>query len=157
MLELSASLQDYLEGVLFVQQAKGEARVADLAELLCVKKPSVVKSLTKLKELGLIKQEAYRPIILTVRGRAEAKKISRRHNVLKDFFTEILKIDKETAEQDACRMEHVISSKTFKQLTIFIEFCLSSNDLGNIEILFSLILISLREVIDARLSGNELR
>lgn len=121
MQELSASLQDYLEGVLFVQQAKGEARVADLADFLHVKKPSVVKSLTKLKDLGLIKQEPYRPIELTTRGRAEAKKILRRHNVLKDFFSEILMINEEIAGQDACRIEHVISPETFKQLTKFIE------------------------------------
>ncbi|MEW5894658.1 MAG: metal-dependent transcriptional regulator [Candidatus Omnitrophota bacterium] len=120
-MELSASLQDYLEGILFVQQEKGRARVADLAGFLNVKKPSVVKSLLKLKELGLIEQEPYQAIQLTSSGRALALKISKRHNVLKDFFFQVLMIDEKTADRDACRIEHVISSKTFERLTQFVE------------------------------------
>ncbi len=121
MKELSASLQDYLEGVFFLQQRKGEARVGDLAEFLNVKMPSVVKSLGKLKDLGLITQDPYQPIRFTSRGRAIAKKISNRHEVLMDFFIRVLKSDPQTAEADACRIEHVISPKTFQRLTQFVQ------------------------------------
>lgn len=121
MAELSASLQDYLEAVFFIEEKKGEARVGDLAEFLNVKMPSVVKSLGKLKELGLITQEPYQAICFTASGRAMAKKISNRHAVLKDFFIRVLETDPETAETDACRIEHVISPKTFERLTKFIK------------------------------------
>ena len=121
MTELSASLQDYLEGIFFLEEEKGEARVADLAAFLKVRNPSVVKSLSRLKDLGMVEQKPYQAIALTAAGRTEAKKISRRHMVLKDFFAQILMIDDKTAEGDACRMEHVISPKTFERLTKFIE------------------------------------
>ncbi|HSV43104.1 MAG TPA: metal-dependent transcriptional regulator [Candidatus Bathyarchaeia archaeon] len=120
MATISAALQDYLEAVLFVERQKGEARVADLAAFLNVKSPSVVKSLNRLKELGLIEQQPYGPVVLTKRGRAEAQDVSRRHDVLKDFLSRVLMIDDKLAEQDACRIEHVISARTFERLTAFV-------------------------------------
>ncbi len=120
MNDLSASLQDYLEAILFIETQKGIARVADLAQSMNVTMPSVVKSLTRLKEAGLIAQEPYQDIQLTSRGRAAAKKISHRHAVLKKFFMTVLDIDEQTAEEDACRIEHVISAKAFERLTVFV-------------------------------------
>ena len=123
MLLISASLEDYLEGIFFIQEAHGRVRVVDLADFLDVKKPSVVKSLIKLKDLGLIDQQPYQDILLTKKGLTLAKKISQRHSILKDFFTDILKVDEKTAEEDACRIEHAISTKTFEQFKKFIKRC----------------------------------
>jgi len=121
--ELSAALQDYLEGVLVLEEAHGEARVGDLAAFLKVKRPSVVKSLSRLKDLGMITQRPYRPVMLTPQGRSAARAISHRHIILKSFFTDVLNVNDRTAEQDACRAEHVISPVTLKRLEQFLKTC----------------------------------
>jgi len=122
MVTISASLEDYLEGIYFLEEKNSYVRVSDLADLLDVKRPSVVKSLIKLKEKCLITQEHYGRIELTTEGRKMAKNIAIRHNILKDFLCKILDVDEKIAEEDACRIEHVINPQTYNNLTQFIEF-----------------------------------
>ncbi len=58
-------------------------------------------------------------IMLTQSGRQAAINIRDRHNTLKYFFSEVLGIDEDIAEEDACRMEHAISKETLKPLKIY--------------------------------------
>jgi len=119
---ISASLENYLECIYFLHEKNKFVRVADLAQSLKVKRPSVVKSLTKLKAKGLVVQEPYGHVEFTSQGKGLAEKITKKHRILKSFLTQILSVDERIAEEDACRIEHVINPQTFKNLTKFIEF-----------------------------------
>lgn len=109
---LSPASEDYLETVLELCGENDTTRSVDIAEHLHVSKASVSKAMGILREAGLIEQAHYGQIHLTPAGRERAAEILERHNMIKRFLIEILGIDEETAEQDACRMEHVISADT---------------------------------------------
>lgn len=109
---LSAANEDYLEAIFELRDEQGATRSVDLAEHLQVSKASVNKAVGVLREAGLVEQEPYGAIRLTQTGQERAAEIYRRHTRIKRFLVEILGIDEETAEQDACRMEHVISTVT---------------------------------------------
>jgi DtxR family transcriptional regulator, Mn-dependent transcriptional regulator len=90
--------------------------------MLGVKMPSVTSALKKLSEQELVVHERYGHIKLTPAGDELARDVIRRHEALTRFFTEALGIDRETAEEDACKIEHVISPLSMDRLTKFVEF-----------------------------------
>ncbi len=96
-------------------------RSVDVARALNVSRASVNKSLIGLKEDGYIEQEPYGTITLTKKGRAVAKDVRTRHNALRSFLLNVLKVDYETADTDACEMEHAISKKTADKLYAYLE------------------------------------
>ena len=120
MINLSSSLQDYLEAILELSEQGSSVRVTDLARKLNLAKASVSQSIDKLTNLDLVEQESYGPIALTARGHEQAVKVRRRHNMLRQFLTEILGVDPAVAEVDACRMEHTISPETMDKLVDFL-------------------------------------
>lgn len=120
-LPITSSLQDYLEVILNLVQEKKKARVTDIADQLDIAKPSVIQALTLLKEKGLITQDRYGPVELTPEGERYALKIRHRHNVIYGFLTQVLGVSSKAAEEDACLMEHDLSSETFKQLLHFLK------------------------------------
>lgn len=122
---LSASKQDYLETILDFTAEAGQVRSIDIARTLGVSRASVNKSLGFLKDSGLIEHEHYGDVKLTEKGLEVARKVRARHNVLKLFLTDILKVDPITAEEDACRMEHAISPETADKLSMYVKTLLS--------------------------------
>ena len=114
-MKLRASGEDYLEAVLMLQKKNGMVRSIDFARHMEVSKPSVSHAIKTLREGGFLTMgEAY-CLHLTEVGREVAEKIYERHR----FFTEQLVaagVDLETAEQEACRMEHAISEDSFQKL-----------------------------------------
>ena len=119
---LSHSAQDYLEAILVLSLEKGRARVKEVAEFLGVKKPSVVAAVKGLMKKGLVKHEHYGYLELTPRGMVLAREIYRRHQTIYRFLHRILGVEAETAEKDACQMEHYISPQTLERLVKFVEF-----------------------------------
>ncbi len=119
--KLSSNMEDYLEAIIKTCKTKGYAQVKDIKNQLEVKMPSVTGALTTLKKHKLIKQERYGHIHLTTEGRQMAEKIEEKHKTLMKFLTDVLKIDKKTAENDACKMEHIISPKTYTKIKNFIK------------------------------------
>ncbi|MBP8989355.1 MAG: metal-dependent transcriptional regulator [Clostridia bacterium] len=109
---LSPSSEDYLETILELSDQNNAVRSVDIANHLGVSKASVNKAMGILREMGLIEQEHYGQVYLTEHGRLHAQDILDRHAMIKRFLTDILHIQEETAELDACRMEHVISDET---------------------------------------------
>jgi DtxR family transcriptional regulator, Mn-dependent transcriptional regulator len=109
---LTPSSEDYLETILELSETADAVRSVDIAGHLHVSKASVNKAMGILRDAGLIDQAFYGLIRLTPSGRQRAEEILARHAMLKRFLTEILGIDIETSELDACRMEHVISGQT---------------------------------------------
>jgi len=118
---LSASKQDYLETILEFSSDTGQARSIDIARTLGVSRASVNKSLGFLKDSGLIEHEHYGDIKLTETGLRMAKAVRARHESLKKFLREVLGVCPETAERDACRMEHAISPETASKLRDYLE------------------------------------
>lgn len=110
--KLTPSNEDYLETLLELCGERGKIRSVDVAEHLHVSKASVNKAMGILREAALIEQEHYGLIQLTDLGRQQAAEIMERHSKIKRFLVEILGIDEAIAEQDACKMEHVISEST---------------------------------------------
>lgn len=115
-----ASGEDYLEAVLVLQKEKGMVRSVDLARHMGFSKPSISHAVGVLKNGGFLTVDEDGYLHLTEDGREVAEKIYERHQ----FFTEQLVavgVDRETAERDACRIEHAISEETFQKLKASVE------------------------------------
>ena len=114
-MKLHASGEDYLEAILVLQKQKGMVRSVDVARHLDVSKPSVCHAVATLKNGGFLTMDDGFFLHLTNIGREVAEQIYEKHR----FFTERLiaaGVDPETAEADACRIEHVISEESFRRL-----------------------------------------
>lgn len=113
---MTKSLEDYLEAIKILTLDKKITRVKEISELLNVKSSSVVSALNNLKKSGYIKQEKYGYIELTNLGNREATKILKKHKILTKFLVKILKVSEKIAEDDACKIEHIISDETLKKI-----------------------------------------
>ena len=114
-MSIHASGEDYLEAVLMLQNKKGMVRSVDVAQHMGVSKPSVCHAVTTLKKGGFLTMDEDFSLHLTDIGREVAEQTYEKHC----FFTRLLMeagVDPKTAEQDACRMEHVISENSFRHL-----------------------------------------
>jgi DtxR family transcriptional regulator, Mn-dependent transcriptional regulator len=120
--ELSESLEMYLKTIYLIEERKKASRVTDIANELGVIKSSVTGALRTLSRKGLLNYAPYDIITLTDEGRGVAQDILARYSGLRDFFVKILGIDHETAEAEACQMEHRISESVFKRLLQFVEY-----------------------------------
>ena len=103
---LSAKAEDYLETILRLSETPRGARTGDIAQALEVQPSTVSAALKSLKEQGLLDYEPYGAVVLSPKGRQVAEDISGRHVLLRRFFTDILGLTQEEAEQTACGMEH---------------------------------------------------
>lgn len=112
---MTQSLEDYLEMVSFLAD-EGEVRVTDIASRLGVSKPSVLTALKVLEDQGLLEHERYGTVSLTKRGVGTAAEIRDRHDLLTSFLEKVVGVDPETAERDACKMEHLLSAETLKKM-----------------------------------------
>ncbi len=118
---ITSSQEDYLERIYDLSLIDEHVRSIDVARALNVSRASVNKSLGGLKDEGYIEQEPYGTITLTKKGRAIAKEVRTRHNALRAFLTEVLKVDYEIADIDACEMEHAISKHTADRLYAYLK------------------------------------
>ena len=119
-MKLHASGEDYLEAILMLQKKNGMVRSIDLARHMSFSKPSISHAVGVLKNGGFLTVDEDGYLHLTEDGREVAEKIYERHQ----FFTEQLVavgVDRETAERDACRIEHAISEETFQKLKASVE------------------------------------
>ncbi len=112
--------EDYLETILTLQKRQGYVRSIDIANELEYTKPSISRAMRILKEKDLIVMDANKMIKLTPLGEEQANAVYARHLIITQFLQEVLGVAKETAENDACRIEHVISEETMEKLTIFL-------------------------------------
>ena len=106
------SQEDYLEKILQLSKEKKEVHAIDIARALSFSKPSVSVAMNKLKEQGYIEINEKGAISLTKEGLAIAEKTLEKHEILTKMLM-YLGVDEDTAMNDACRMEHDISDKTW--------------------------------------------
>lgn len=121
-LNLSASLEDYLEAISRIVTEKHAARVKDISRRLKVNMSSVSGALHLLAERKLINYAPYEVVTLTPKGKTIAKDIIHRHDTLKYFFTKVLSIDEKLADETACKMEHAMTKKILRRFIKFIRF-----------------------------------
>ena len=107
------STEDYLEKILQLSDIKEEVHAVDIAREMSLSKPSVSEAMGKLKDQGYIEIGQKGAITLTPSGEEIAKKTLEKHVILTKMLL-ALGVDEETASDDACRMEHDISDKTWE-------------------------------------------
>jgi Mn-dependent DtxR family transcriptional regulator len=105
----------YLETIYILTKTLKNVRSIDVAEEMGYSKPSVSRAVGILKNAGYIIVDENGFLSLTEDGEILAKRTYERHNMLTDFFT-LLGVKKETASEDACKIEHVISDETFNAI-----------------------------------------
>ena len=121
-MELSASLEDYLEAIFRIIQDKQAARAKDIGKRLNVGRSSVTGALHALAQRELINYAPYDVITLTDKGRTVALDVTRRHEVLRDFFVKVLAVGETDADAAACKMEHAIPEGVLQRFVEFVEF-----------------------------------
>lgn len=131
-LRLTKSIEDYLEVMYNLKKTKGVIKVGDIAFELGVKPPSVVEAVDRISKLKLVSREKYGEIKLNNKGIAVARSIIHKHNTLKRFLN-VLGVDDETAEREACAMEHILSDSTINKLERHTEFIQSYSQDENIK------------------------
>jgi Mn-dependent DtxR family transcriptional regulator len=119
LMQIQESGEMYLETILRLSKDKSSVRAIDISEQMGYSKPSVSRALGLLKQGEYITVDACGHISLTEAGREIAEKIYERHTLLSDFLV-TLGVDKETAMEDACRLEHAISDTSFEALKAFV-------------------------------------
>lgn len=110
------SVEDYLEKILMLKEQQENVRAIDLAAFMSFSKPSISIALKKLKNYGYVtvdEEDGY--INLTEEGERIARSTYERHKVISSVLMHI-GVNEETAMEDACAMEHIISEETFEKL-----------------------------------------
>jgi len=120
--QLSASLEDYLETIFFLVEEHTVARAKDIAAKMEVSKASVTGALRELSSRGFINYDPYSVVTLTAAGRKTAEEITRRHHALVRFLSNVLKVRREDALDNACRMEHAVNKRVIDRLVSFINY-----------------------------------
>ncbi len=122
MEKVSMSHEDYLEAIVMLGGTDEKSvRSVDIAKQMEVSKASVNKAIGLLKEKGLAEQPYYGDVTLTSAGYEYAKSVYKRHRYLTAFLAKGLGIPAETAEEEACLMEHAISDESFEKWVAYIE------------------------------------
>ncbi len=120
-MKIQESGEMYLEVMYQLYHKNGEIRSVDIAEALGYSKPSVSRAIGVLKEEGFISQEPYGKITLTEKGKKRAQRIMERHKLLTAFLVQALSLPSDIAEQDACRIEHIVSDETMDAVKAFLD------------------------------------
>ena len=115
MLKIHESAENYLVTILVLTERNTNVRSIDIVNELNYSKPSVSIAMKNLRENGCIEMDGAGYITLTKKGREIAEMIYERHRIISRFL-QSLGVSKENATEDACRMEHVISTESFDAL-----------------------------------------
>jgi DtxR family Mn-dependent transcriptional regulator len=119
---LTTVMEDYLEAIFDLDKEKKVVRVKDIAKRMDVKMPTVSSMLKTLNSKGLVNYEKYEYVELTEDGVTVGQEMRRRHKILLEFLTKILNIHFDVADEEACKMEHTLSTETLDSLTDFMAF-----------------------------------
>ena len=114
-MKMQESPEDYLEAIYMLSLKQQEVRSIDIARHLGYSKPSVSVAMKRLRENGFVLMDDNGFLTLTPEGRAIATRVYERHEIISRYLISI-GINEETAQKDACRMEHVISEETFQKI-----------------------------------------
>ena len=114
-MKIQESAENYLESILVLSKRQSQVRSIDVVNDLGFSKPSVSVAMKNLRENGYIRMDSDGFITLTDAGREIAEMIYERHTLLSEWLIR-LGVNEKTAQEDACRMEHVISKESFEAI-----------------------------------------
>ena len=114
-MQIHESAEDYLEAILKIQEQKGNVRSIDIVNELNYSKPSISIAMKKLRENGYIEMDNNGLITLNPSGREIAERIYERHKLLSSLLCS-LGVDKNRAQEEACKIEHDIDDDTFRRI-----------------------------------------
>ncbi|MEA1961612.1 MAG: DtxR family transcriptional regulator [Bacillota bacterium] len=117
---VTPALQDYLEVILLLSEEQEKVRITDIARKLNIAKASTTQAVQVLKDLNMVHQDKYGPVVLTELGREEANSVWYKHQVIYRFLVDMLQVNPAIAEKDAYSMEHLISQETLEKLVVFL-------------------------------------
>ena len=120
--QVSSSLEDYLEAIYHIAEAKGAARAKDIVQAMGVNNSSVTQALRSLSEKKLVNYAPYDVITLTADGEKIAQDVLQRHVTLREFLTTVLGLPTDLADGEACRMEHAIDDEVLERFLCFLAF-----------------------------------
>ena len=112
--------EDYLETILMIKNRKGSVRSIDVARELGFSRPSVSRAISILQNDGFVIKKEDGELVLTEIGIEKATAVYDRHTTLTKFIQMVCGVDETSAEEDACRIEHVIHEETFAGIKKFI-------------------------------------
>lgn len=121
-MEISTSLENYLEVIARLSEVDGYALSNDIADKMDVKRSSVTVALRNLAELDMIVYKKYKPITLTKKGKTCADQIIYKHTIIKEFLTDLLGVEEVRADQIACEMEHIIGKEVTDRFVAFTNY-----------------------------------
>lgn len=113
--------ENYLETILMIKAKKGSVRSVDIARELNFSKPSVSRAMSILRENGYIVMAPSGEINLTDSGKEKAEEIYRRHCLLTVFLKKVVGVSEEVAEENACRMEHILDQEVVDGISKFMD------------------------------------
>ena len=125
------SAENYLECILILSEKQGAVRSIDISRELGFSRPSISLAMKRLRENGCISIDDSGYITLEPAGKAIADSTYRRHLLLSSVLT-ALGVSEKTAQEDACRIEHVLSQESFDRLFEYVE---AKRNTGNAEVL----------------------
>ena len=121
MRQIHESGENYLEVILEIEREASVVRSVEIARRVGVSRASVSKALGVLRDLGLVEPSYYGDVVLTEAGRARAQRARRRHDLLSRYLRDVLGVSDETAETDACRIEHVVSDELIEIIAAYLQ------------------------------------
>ena len=122
MEKMSMSFEDYLEAIVMLGgTTEKSVRSVDIANELGVSKASVSKAIATLKTRGLVDQPFYGDVTLTAGGYEYGNSVLERHELLTYFLKDVLGIEAQVAEEEACKMEHAIGDESFEKWKAYIK------------------------------------
>ncbi len=119
-MKIKESAENYLEAILKIGKEKGTVRSIDIANELCFSKASISVAMKNFREEGYINMDADGFITLTDKGRAVAERVYERHEVIANLLIAI-GVERDTAFEDSCKIEHDLSDETFNKIKEFFE------------------------------------
>lgn len=103
--------EEYLEAMLDLSRDDGPVKTTELARRLGVSPASVTEAVQRLSRDGMVGYTPYRGVTLSEKGRAAASRVKRRHRLLEVFLTKVLRMNRKSAHDEACRLEHALSDE----------------------------------------------
>lgn len=120
-MKIQESGENYLETILRLKNRQGNVRSIDLAVELNYSKPSISRAVSLLKKAGYLTVDENGYIELTAAGLDKANSVYEKHRIIQSFLVKVLGVNEETAENDACRIEHIISDESFGAMKNYVK------------------------------------
>lgn len=119
---ITPALENYIRVLYDLQTSEKLPRVKHVAKILKVKVPTVVESLKKLENAGILEHEKYGYIRLTPKGIALAERIHKNNRIVYEFATRFLELSSDEAQDLACKLEHISNIRFFTALSVIMDF-----------------------------------